>query len=87
MEFPSSPSNRLQGRFLRRLSGLCAGVVPYYPLAWPWLTYGTPLPDLDEANWPLSRAAVGFVASVVPFGTFWFDRSLREEQARAAVKA
>ena len=41
----------------------------------------------DEANWPLSRAAIGFVASVVPFGTFWFDRSLREEQARAAVKA
>lgn len=36
----------------------------------------------DEAKWPLSRAAIGFVASVVPFGTFWFDRSLREEMAR-----
>jgi integral membrane protein len=41
----------------------------------------------DEAKWPLSRVATAFVASVVPFGTFWFDRSLREEQARAATPA
>ena len=41
----------------------------------------------DEAKWPLSRAGVGFVASVVPFGTFWFDRSLREEMARSQAKA
>lgn len=41
----------------------------------------------DEAKWPVSRAAVGFVASVVPFGTFWFDRSLREEQARRETSA
>lgn len=36
----------------------------------------------DEGKWPLSRAAIGFAASVVPFGTFWFDRSLRAEQVR-----
>lgn len=42
---------------------------------------------MDEAKWPLSRAFVAFVASVVPFGTFWFDRSLREEQARTQLTA
>ena len=29
---------------------------------------------MEEAKWPVSRAAVGFVASVVPFGTFAFTR-------------
>jgi integral membrane protein len=41
----------------------------------------------DEAKWPWSRAGAAFVASVVPFGTFVFDRSLRAEQARAAAPA
>lgn len=35
----------------------------------------------DEAKWPVSRALKAFVASVIPFGTFVFDRSLRDEQA------
>lgn len=39
----------------------------------------------DERSWKLSRVVTAFVASVVPFGTFWFDRSLREEQARAVA--
>lgn len=42
---------------------------------------------MDEGKWPLSRAGLAFVASLVPFGTFWFDRSLREEQARTQVAA
>ena len=33
--------------------------------------------------WPLSRLAIAFVASVVPTGTFIFDRSLRREQQSA----
>ena len=34
-----------------------------------------------ERNWPLSRWLIAFVSSVVPFGTFVFDRSLRREIA------
>ena len=30
--------------------------------------------------WPLSRLAAAFAASVLPTGTFIFDRSLRREQ-------
>ena len=30
-------------------------------------------------NWPLRRWLIAFVSSVVPFGTFIFDRSLRGE--------
>ena len=30
-------------------------------------------------DWPLRRWVVAFVASIVPFGTFVFDRSLRRE--------
>ena len=37
-----------------------------------------------ERNWPLSRWLLAFVSSIVPFGTFIFDRSLRREIA--AVK-
>jgi integral membrane protein len=29
--------------------------------------------------WPFSRSLLAFVASIVPFGTFVFDRSLRRE--------
>jgi integral membrane protein len=32
--------------------------------------------------WPFSRSLLAFVASIVPFGTFVFDRSLRREIAR-----
>jgi integral membrane protein len=31
--------------------------------------------------WPFSRSLLAFVASIVPFGTFVFDRSLRSEIA------
>lgn len=34
-------------------------------------------------KWSPGRAAVAFVASVLPFGTFVFDRSLRREQLEA----
>ncbi len=32
-------------------------------------------------DWPLRRTALAFVASVVPFGFFFFDPSLRREIA------
>jgi len=38
-----------------------------------------------QREWPFRRSAVAFAASVVPFGTFVFDRSLREEIAAARV--
>lgn len=30
-----------------------------------------------EYGWPAKKTALGFVAAVVPFGTFYFDRFLR----------
>jgi integral membrane protein len=36
-----------------------------------------------ERRWPLRRWLIAFVSSVVPFGTFIFDRSLRREIAEA----
>jgi len=35
----------------------------------------------SERRWPLARSALAFVASIVPFATFAFDRSLRREIA------
>ena len=35
-------------------------------------------------EWPLRRSLVAFVASLLPFGTFVFDRSLKREMAGAA---
>jgi integral membrane protein len=34
-----------------------------------------------ERDWPLRRSLAAFVSSIVPFGTFIFDRSLRREIA------
>ena len=34
-----------------------------------------------QHDWPLSRSLLAFVSSIVPFGTFIFDRSLRREIA------
>ena len=34
-------------------------------------------------QWPFRRSVHAFVASIVPFGTFVFDRSLRHEIATA----
>jgi integral membrane protein len=34
-----------------------------------------------ERRWPWSRSLIAFVSSVVPFGTFMFDPSLRREIA------
>ena len=39
----------------------------------------------DERGWPLRRSAVAFVSSIVPFGTFAFDRALRREIAAIAA--
>ena len=35
----------------------------------------------SERGWPPRRWLIAFVSSVVPFGTFMFDRSLRREIA------
>lgn len=37
----------------------------------------------SEREWPLRRIALGFVAAVVPLGTFFFDAHLRREDADA----
>ncbi len=36
-----------------------------------------------QRNWPMRRAFRAFACSVVPFGAFVFDRSLRREMAAA----
>ena len=33
------------------------------------------------ARWPISRAALVFVASLVPLAAFWMDRRIREWQS------
>ncbi len=38
----------------------------------------------SDRRWPLLRWAVAFASSLVPFGTFVFDRSLRKEMAVGA---
>jgi integral membrane protein len=38
----------------------------------------------SEHDWPLKRSALGFIASLLPFGTFVFDRTLKEELERTA---
>ncbi len=35
----------------------------------------------SQHGWPSRRWLIAFVASIVPFGTFMFDRSLRREIA------
>jgi integral membrane protein len=37
----------------------------------------------SQRRWPARRWLIAFVSSVVPFGTFVFDRSLRREIAAA----
>lgn len=40
----------------------------------------------SESNWPGRKSLTGFVAAVLPFGTFFFDRVLaREIRERAAL--
>ena len=38
----------------------------------------------SDRAWPLRRWLIAFVSSVVPFGTFLFDRSLQREIAAVA---
>jgi integral membrane protein len=40
-----------------------------------------------ERGWTVWRSAIAFVSSIVPFGTFVFDRSLRRELAGVAAPA
>jgi integral membrane protein len=42
----------------------------------------------SDRDWPLKKIAAGFIASVLPFGTFIFDANLRREvNAEAEAKA
>lgn len=38
----------------------------------------------SEHDWPLKRSVLGFASSLLPFGTFVFDRTLKEELDRGA---
>jgi integral membrane protein len=38
-----------------------------------------------ERDWPVSRSVTAFVASLLPFGPFFFDISLRSEIASAGA--
>jgi len=40
-----------------------------------------------RSQWSFARAALALTASVVPFGTFAFDRSVREEVAALGLAA
>lgn len=33
-----------------------------------------------EYRWKFAKVLMAFVASLVPFGTFWFDMKLQKEQ-------
>ncbi len=33
-----------------------------------------------KLKWPLFRGITAFVASLIPFGAFWFDKSLQREE-------
>jgi integral membrane protein len=47
------------------------------------LFVGTLFRAAVEREWPLRRSAVALLSSLVPFGTFAFDRSLKRELAAA----
>ncbi|MFY0673431.1 MAG: DUF3817 domain-containing protein [Bacteroidia bacterium] len=32
-----------------------------------------------EHKWSFGKAVVGFIASLIPFGTFWFDKKIRDQ--------
>ena len=38
-----------------------------------------------ERRWKFSRALIAFISSLVPFGTFIFDRSLKQEQLQTGI--
>lgn len=39
---------------------------------------------LIKLKWPIVRAITAFIASLVPLGAFWFDQSLKREEALLA---
>jgi integral membrane protein len=54
-----------------------------------WMVYLASIVDVRLAiDWPWKRCAVAFIASVVPFGPFLLEPSLRaEQQARQLAPA
>jgi len=76
--FVAMPLKYLAGLPLAvRLVGMLHGVLFIaFVLALIWVSI--------ERTWPLRRALLAFVSSIVPFGTFVFDRSLRREIAGVA---
>jgi integral membrane protein len=41
----------------------------------------------EVRDWPIRRSFLAFVSSIVPFGTFAFDRSLRREIAESPARS
>lgn len=37
----------------------------------------------DQQGWPFKKVIVAFIAAFLPFGTFVFDRQLKEEETRS----
>ena len=40
-----------------------------------------------QLKWPFTKIFLGWVSSVVPFGPFWFEKKLREENRAPKVQA
>lgn len=40
------------------------------------------VPLVGDPRWGIARLAQAFIASLVPFGTFFFDRTLRDDASR-----
>jgi len=36
-----------------------------------------------KRRWDYDKVALAFLASIIPFGTFWLDRKLRKEEQQA----
>jgi integral membrane protein len=61
-----------------RVVGMAHGIL--------WMAYVASVWDVRLAHrWPLGRCAVAVLASILPFGPFVLDRSLKEEQASPAT--
>lgn len=57
-----------------RVVGMIHGVL--------WLAFVAAVTDVRfSVDWPLSRCALALLASVLPFGPFVLDRSLKKEAA------
>jgi integral membrane protein len=40
----------------------------------------------DQRGWPFKKVVLAFVAAFLPFGTFVFDKQLKQEEQKAATE-